>query len=634
MPCGQLPVSLWNPFEQDKRRTYSAGAHRIAKLLVHAPANLIPGSLLTSVQKQTVQANAPQATLMASSQILRQPQSRALPKVQQDVRHRQPWRPSSTSVAVPQLSSSQGPSRRQSLGGLARDSGSPISTSIRDSPASSSQAPSRRQTLGGLPTRPQLPEPVLTTSHNRRAAVNWKATDLGQKIGSQASYDTPEDSIPTYRPVSGAQPKAGLRREEGGRRNDATCPQASSLGAPARQQNSVSSQAPALLPRTANSAGPAAADSMLAQSGHHAPQLPERMVNRASRRGHSASQHAPSGTLQQLQTLPLASSSIHTGHPSTAPAAGPIGSNKAPQHGPSGGTEANENDAPSHVGPTAGAGRDGAASRGLPGGTSTVAGRSSYAARWMSSLDAAMRSLDVAADQTSRALQSRFRASSKQPLQGQLPPSGAMQAAPQTAAAAAAKRTDNHLEQQGQQQMSHRMIHAMGAHLTAAQPAAQDIDPPHSHALDRLHLQEGTSHPSRPPRLTSQPGAKRSSSPDPPDPPKIEQTGKLRSTAEQKPLLQMGMLMAKQAQHRATAGRRGETGATNHMQPQLSESPLLDGTPADGTDRAQACFAAATLQGRAALEHTPAQPISKSSCGRAYSEYCSLYRNPAELLQR
>ena len=130
-----------------------------------------------------------------------------------------------------------------------------------------------------------------------------------------------------------------------------------------------------------------------------------------------------------------------------------------------------------------------------------AAGRSSYAARWMSSLDAAMRSLDVAADRTSHALQSRLAPVARLPQQ---PPAGSRAAHSSASDSAAPSRMADQRHAGSPQEhagnRAHTSIPALRPASSAASATAQGntrrgssegarAETSRSHTA-KLHLQE------------------------------------------------------------------------------------------------------------------------------------------------
>ncbi|KAK9844722.1 hypothetical protein WJX74_005901 [Apatococcus lobatus] len=449
----------------------STGAHRIAKLLVHAPICMVPETVLAAHRSQAQLARAPQPTLFTPTEILCKPQAGLTPRPQQETRHRQPWRPSSTSVTVPQASSSQAPSRRQSLGVQLS------SSAASGCAAAASHNASRRSSLGTvhaanshaavLNAKLATGQPLHLHEPSRGQQLTGQDALLGPGAGShqkssphgstgmrkparskpvpdsQASNSQESSSlIPAYRPAVAVprelnaaakgpmmhrgQP-ADLLPHHARPRSDGVAKAGhfeavptqsgvfntgnTTLKAAGREGNLEQRSKRHLLDAVGNTFGPSAAQVPHDRSSRlvsaNKPRMsdavseePQQLRITATGQGLDEDQLTLQGN-QHGKGMQMTSSPQRRHHPQLEKPA----TSSCKQVSRHDGMRASAQE-------SMGESRSAASVHGNANGRN-VAGRSSYAARWMSSLDAAMRSLDIAADRTSHALQSRLAPTAK-----------------------------------------------------------------------------------------------------------------------------------------------------------------------------------------------------------------------------
>ena len=534
-----------------------AGAHRIAKLLVHAPVSMVPDAVLAAYHNQAQRAQAPQPTLFTPHPIACKPQVGLIPRVSQETRQRQPWRPSSTSASVPQAPSSQAPSRRQSLG-------MPQSSSAASGCVdAASQHIGRRASLETMPAASSHAA-VLNAKLAAREMLQPDESSHGRQLLGQDGLLTAErasDQQSKARVGAGMHKQAPGKHALGGgvvhsQESSSFIPAyrpamaAREPNVPTRVSRRQRTQLADLLPHHARSVSPhvdkAGHDGGLPiQSEAHntgsrtsQPAGRKQNLNKGSQRhpqaemtdvrGHVTAQQLHHGSTwvaarritkpsrnvsedpQQLETSmsnPGRNKSRGGVQPGnqypgeTRTASSPLKRHPQSVHHSSTKLASTHDGDRAFVRESTGESRPAPEAANVHGNAHArnAAGRSSYAARWMSSLDAAMRSLDIAADRTSHALQSRLAPIARLPQQAHAGSRAAHSAASAAPSGMAVQKHAGHPQEHGVTR-NHASITALHPASSAAWGAAQGnthrgssdgaiMETSAAHAA-KLHLQE------------------------------------------------------------------------------------------------------------------------------------------------
>lgn len=418
---------------------------------------MVPDAVLAAHQNQLQLARAPQPTLCTPPEILAKPQAGLTLRAQQEARHRQPWRPSSTSVSVLQASSSQAPSRRQSMSMQASASGNGLvarhHASRRSSLGTLHAANSHAAVLNAklaagepldmlesysgkqLSSQDTLLDRPSTISPSGGILHAWPGTDKGadekQAVHSAAAPMRGSGSlIPAYRPAVAANQPTGRTQAE---RDASTHFQNVNDwmgGRPREVLEAGTNTSPAAAPPAEPGSKRISVGAATDDSGHSTAQLTHGRSSRVAARSKPLTSRSPARDSWQLdmnKNIRERSATSDGMQPSNGFARGtgmaslPQGRHAQPKS-PCKRKQTPPCDAVKKiVRESMGESRPVTEAASMQRhGARNAAGRTSYAARWMSSLDAAMRSLDVAADRTSHALQSRLAPAANPPRRQQL----------------------------------------------------------------------------------------------------------------------------------------------------------------------------------------------------------------------